>query len=143
MLNIDINFMVIVFIAVAAAMVCGAVWYAPGVFGNAWMRLANVSPAAAQETKKRMLITFFAYAAVATTLFTILVWAEAKTALQGVMLGLWLGFGLTGMSLLIPYLWEGRPVKLFLITAGNAVCSLTIMCAVMAHLIGVFGIKAF
>lgn len=54
------------------------------------------------------------------------------------IVGVWIGGGLCCMSLLVPYLWEGRPAKLFLITAGNCFCTVVLMCAIMAHLIGTF-----
>lgn len=143
MLNIDVNFMAIVFAGVAAAMVFGAVWYAPGVFGRAWMKLAGLGPSAEKGMGKRLLITFFAHSATATTLFTILMWAGANSVVDGLLLGLWLGFGLTCMALLVPHLWEGRPVRLFAITAGCGVCTVVLMCTLMASLIGRFGLKAF
>jgi hypothetical protein len=141
-MNIDVNFMIIVFIGVTVSMIFSALWYSPRIFGNEWMKLANVNPSAGQTVKRRMLITFFANFAVAMTLFTILNWAGAASALTGAAVGIWIGSGIAGMSLLIPYLWEGRPVRLFLITAGNMILSIIIMCGVMAHLIGTFGTHA-
>ncbi|TAL38908.1 MAG: DUF1761 domain-containing protein [Alphaproteobacteria bacterium] len=141
-MNIDVNFMIIVFIGVTASMIFSSIWYFPRIFGDEWMRLANVNPSVAQNVKRRMLITFFANFAVAMTLFTILNWAGASSTLTGAAVGIWIGSGIAGMSLLIPYLWEGRPIRLFLITAGNMILSIIIMCAVMAHLIGTFGTQA-
>jgi hypothetical protein len=139
---IDVNFMMIVFAGVVAAMIFGALWYSPKVFGNEWMKLSGVSAAAARNAKRSMLITFFANFAIAMTLFTILNWAGANTTLRGAAVGIWIGCGLSGMSLLIPYLWEGRPIRLFLITAGNMISSVILMCTIMAHLIGTFGTQA-
>ncbi|MEZ0226616.1 MAG: DUF1761 domain-containing protein [Alphaproteobacteria bacterium] len=141
-MNIDVNFMIIVFVGVMASMIFSSIWYSPKVFGDEWMKLANVSPSAAQNVRRRMMITFFANFAIAMTLFTILNWAGANSTLTGAAAGIWIGSGISGMSLLIPYLWEGRPVRLFLITAGNMIFSIIIMSAVMAHLIGTFGTQA-
>lgn len=141
-MNIDVNFMIIVFVGVTASMIFSSFWYSPKIFGDEWMKLANVNPSAAQNVKRRMLITFFANFAVAMTLFTILNWAGANSTLTGAAAGIWIGSGIAGMTLLIPYLWEGRPIRLFLITAGNMISSIIIMCAVMAHLIGTFGTQA-
>lgn len=137
---IEINFMVIITLAVMGAMAFSAFWYSPKIFGNTWMKLTGVSSTSSRDFKKMMLFTCFAYFAIALTLFTIILWAGANTVKSGVIVGLWMGLGLSSMTLLIPYLWEGRSPKLFLITAGITVCNSVFMSAIIAHLVGKFRI---
>ena len=136
--NIGINFMVIVGLAVMGAMALSAFWYSPKIFGDKWMRLTGVSMSSCKDAKGMMLYTCFAYFAIALTLFTIIIWAGASTAKEGIVVGLWVGLGLSAMTLLIPCLWEGKPSKLFLINGGITVLNTVFMSAIMAHLIGKF-----
>lgn len=143
MQSIGINFMMIVFLAVFGAMSFSAFWYSPKIFGNAWMKLTGARPAHTKDTRKMMLFTFFAHFAIALTLYTIIIWAGAITVKAGMIVGLWVGLGLSSMTLLIPYLWENRPVGLFMMTAGLTVCNTVFMSAIMAHLIGKFTLQSF
>lgn len=135
---LDLQFLTIVLIATVAAMAFSAFWYSPRIFGNAWMRLAGIPATHAQDGRKMMVFTFFAYIALAMTLFMILTWAGAVTWRAGLLVGFWVGCGVSCMSVLVPYLWEGRALRLFLITAGNIVLAVTLMSTLMAHLSGAF-----
>lgn len=140
---LDINFMLVVSLAVLAGMIFHQIWYSPRFFGEEWMKLAHVSKTNATKGREnKFLITCFSLFALATTLFTIITWAGAKTAITGVLVGIWIGCGVSGITLMLPFLWEGRPVRLFLITAGHQIISIIIMCALMAHAIGKFSLPA-
>ena len=136
--NIGINFMVIISLAVMGAMALSMFWYSPKIFGDKWMKLTGVSMSSSKDAKSMMLYTVFAYFAIALTLFTIIIWAGATTAAAGVIVGLWVGLGLSSMTLLIVGMWEGKPSKLFLINGGITVANTVFMSAIMAHLIGKF-----
>ncbi len=136
--HIGINFMVIVTLAVMGAMALSIFWYSPKVFGDRWLNLTGISATSYKDGKRRMLYTLFAYFAIALTLFTILIWAGATNAKAGIVVGLWVGLGLSTMTLLIPCIWEGKPSKLFLINGGITLVNTVFMSAVMAHLIGKF-----
>lgn len=133
---LGINFMTIIGLAVLGAMALSAFWYSPKIFGNTWVKLSGGGDG--KGTGAMMLYTAFAYTAIALTLFVILCWAEAVTAKEGVIVGLWVGLGLSSMNLLIPSMWEGRAPRLFLITAGITVANTVFMAAIMAHLMGKF-----
>lgn len=136
---LGVNFMVIIGLAVLGAMALSAFWYSPRIFGNAWVKLTGCgSGSDCKGAGAMMLYTAFAYTAIALTLFVILCWAEAVTAKEGVIVGLWVGLGLSAMNLLIPAMWEGRAIKLFLITAGITVANTVFMAAIMSHLMGKF-----
>ena len=137
-MDASLSFIVIIGTAVLATMAFSAFWYAPQIFGNSWMALSGVNPVASRDGRKMMLFTFFANIATALTLYIVLLWAGAQTAKDGLVVGVWIGSGLTSMTLLISYLWEGKPMKLFLIVAGNSFCCVVLMATLMAHLMGKF-----
>jgi len=142
MIIIEVNFMLIVTIAVIAAMLLRYAWFSPKAFGPEWMKLAHVSKAAIEKDKhNRFMITCFAYFAIATTLFTIINWSGARNAADGALVGIWIGCGIAGISMMLPFLWEGRPIRLFVITAGHQVVSIIAMSMLMAHMIGTFSVR--
>lgn len=135
-----LGFALIIAVAVAANLAFSAFWYAPRIFGNDWMRLSNIKPSHARDFRSMMAYHVFAAAAMAMTLLIILIWARAYSAEAGLVVGVWTGCGLSAMSILIPYLWEGRPARLFMIVAGNNLCNVVLMATLMAHLRGALGL---
>jgi len=57
--------------------------------------------------------------------------AGNRTALHGAILGLTVGVGLVASTMLEQYLFEGRPVTLWLINAGYVVVGLTMIGAIV------------
>ena len=45
----DINYIAVI-LATLSSMLVGTVWYTPKVFGNYWMKAANVTPVATRKT---------------------------------------------------------------------------------------------
>lgn len=140
MTGIDMNFLVITGIAALAALAFSHFWYSPGILGNVWMKLTGVKCGTGEkkECGAKMLVTFIGYFAIAVTLFMVMVWAGVTDAKAGLAVGTWIGLGIAGVPCLINYLWESRPLKLFLITAGNMVFSIVLMASLMGHLMGKF-----
>lgn len=140
MTGIDTTFIVITGIAALAALAFSHFWYSPGILGNSWMQLTGVKcdKGKKNDCGAKILVTFIGYFAIAVTLFMAMVWAGASNAKAGLAVGTWLSLGISGVSFLITYLWEGRPLKLLLITAGNIVFSIVLMATLMGHLMGKF-----
>ena len=96
-------------------------WYHPKVFGSAWMRMAGISPEAAERGKKKMPI------AVAAAFFSSMLIAYVMNYFGGawgvydivgaVELGAWSWLGFVAPTMLGIVLWEQKPFKLYLINA--------------------------
>src|SRR3989338_4782125 len=56
----------------------------------------------------------------------------AVSLLGGVQLGFWLWLGIAAPLQLGMVLWEGKPVKLYLINTGHTLFNLVLVCAVLA-----------
>jgi len=105
-----------------SAVVVGFIWYAPPVFGNAWMSLAGLSPEKIEGAKKKMPLM----AITGLIAATILAWVMAHFALiwgaltvgSALELGFWIWLGFMVPIHLSPVLWEQKPVKYFAINAG-------------------------
>ena len=48
-LSVPVNYLAVL-VATIAAMIVGAIWYSPSVFGTAWMKLSGITP---DPTKKK------------------------------------------------------------------------------------------
>ena len=130
----DINYLA-VFFCVVVAYVLGFVWYNPKTFGTAWMNMVGLNMKDAEKNgAKAMLwnlpitIVIALYVAGYYTFMGVdSLWYAVGGALDlGVFVCLFIG---------MHYLYEMRPMKLFLITAGYTLVSL----AAMGLIVGLFG----
>ncbi len=121
-----LNYLAIVAAAVSAFIIGGA-WYSPALFGNAWMKAAGLDDAAMRQRKMGMV---FGTALVLELVMSFnlaaflqgppnLAWGITAGALAGI------GWVATGMG--VTYLFEARPMKLFLIDAGYHAVAFMVM----------------
>lgn len=130
-------FLVVCTLASLAGMAFGAFWHSPKIMGNTWAKLAGVNCDSQKKGDciKMMGITFLAQMAMALTLYSIIMWAGAATPRAGMLIGLLVGSGIASMSVLVPYLWEGRSPRLFLVTTINQIIIFMLMGAIIAKLV--------
>jgi hypothetical protein len=117
--QVSINYLAVV-VSALVLMVLGGMWYAPPVFGTAWMRLIGKKP---EELQKGALpqayaMMFISALVLSFALAHVLRWAAATTALSGVKVALavWIGFVLTTNS--GSFIFEGRPAALYWLNTG-------------------------
>jgi hypothetical protein len=126
-------------LATVAGMAVGAIWFARPVFGAAWRRLAAVGP----DAPTRPAVTYGG-ALVATALFAAAVAIAAETgsrawsiplpaAALAAALVLWIGVAVARPA--VASLFEGHPVRLFLIHSGHDL----VVALVVAAIIGFVG----
>lgn len=141
-MEVSVNYLA-VFLAAVSTMVVGSIWYAPGVFGNTWMKLAKVK-IRTDGGSAGMAFTYFA--AFVLSLVTAYVLAHMAVVsnhffnngfLEDTLTtAFWLWLGFTAARLAMHDLFEDRRKKLTLLNAAHEF--LTIM--VMALIIGVMGV---
>ena len=131
-MSVEVNW-IAVFLATVSAMVVGFVWYAPNVFGNAWMRLAGL-----EDPAKRKKGMFGAMAAsVLGSLLTAYVLAHVAFMahyfyknsffMDSVTTAFWLALGFTFTTLIIHNSFEQKPWKLTALAVGNRFVTLVAM----------------
>lgn len=128
-----------VLVATLSTMVVGSIWYTPKVFGDRWMRLANVDPDRAPSAIGPILITLV------VSFISAVVLAGAATVVHdsygGSFLGntfitgvaLWAGF--TASRFVTHDAFEGRPSALTTLNIAHELVTVV----VMALIIGAFG----
>jgi len=134
-----------VLVAAIANMVIGFLWYGP-LFGKQWTKLMNFDSKKMKEMKnqsmtKPMILGFISALVMAYALSYILDRSRlifnllelgALDILHGLFIGflVWLGFIVT--VLLGTVLWEGKPIRLYLLNISYWLVTLLVMGAILA-----------
>ncbi len=111
-------------------MVLGALWYSPVLWAKPWMAANNVTEA--QIRARGSANVGYAVAAVASFLISwalavLVVATGADSPLDGLGLGLLAGLGFIMTSAAANYMFEARPLKLYLINAGYSLVGFPII----------------
>lgn len=132
---ISINYLAVL-VAAVASMVLGFLWYGP-LFGKAWMQLMVFDKKKIDAAKKKGMSKTFAIAFISTLIMSYVLahfvdYIQAKTFVNGIVLGFWLWIGFFATTMLGIVLWEGKPIKLYLINAGHYLVALILMGGILA-----------
>lgn len=120
-----LNFLAVI-AAAAGAFVIGGVWYSPLLFGRVWQQLVGLTDEQLGRSVGRVFGGAFVLALVMALNLAAFVGPTA-TAAFGAMAGLAAGLGWVAAGLGVTYLFERRPLKLFVINAGYHVVTFTWM----------------
>ncbi len=122
--------------AAVASFIIGMLWYGP-LFGKQWMKLAGITPASMKKMKMTpahsMSIGFVATLLTAYVLSNfvhvlgIMSWAAAG------QFAFWVWIGLVAPVQLGSFLWEGKPLKLFVLNTTHNLVSLIVMSGILAN----------
>lgn len=136
MATVDINYWAVLVSALAAFGI-GAVWYSL-LFGKQWMQLMNINLAAMNkpEMKKKAtrgyVIMFIALLVMAYVLAHFVDYADANSIGEGILAGFWIWLGFLATTMLGSFLWEDKPLALYLINVGHYLVVLLVMGAILA-----------
>ena len=105
----------------ALSVVLGWLWYSPSVFGNAWMRLANITPEMAEKGRQWMpLHSLFALLAGMLVAYVMnyfgIAWG-VQDVIGSIELGIWCWLGFTAPTMLGMVLWEQKPLRYYFIVS--------------------------
>lgn len=127
--------MLAVLAATTASMVIGTVWYTPKVFGNAWMRLAGITPPAdyKREMYKGILIGFVGSLIRAYVLAQFVYILASMDWMEALVVAFWIWLGFTATVLVNVVAWEGKSWKLFLIHGGYHFVTLAVMSVILTY----------
>ena len=117
--------------AVLAAYALGAIWYAPPVLGNAWLRVLGKRKEELGSPVRAMAIQFLLTLVTATVLALLIVRFGAITWAEGAVIGLIAGVGLVATGLASDYLFCGWSLRLYAIQVAYKLVSLAVMGAIL------------
>lgn len=121
-----------VLVAALASFILGGAWYAPGVFGRAWMRECGFT--AELLAQKGGMGRIFAVSFVFEYLmaYNLAAFIGPKGSLAfGLFAGAAAGVGWVALAFGVTYLFERRSLKLFLINAGYHAVAFAMMGAIL------------
>ena len=125
----DLNYLAIV-AAVAVNMVAGALWYSPLLFARPWMAANGFTEEqikAQGSATRGYVVSVIASIVIAFAIALFAQAAGAVTAVDGLLLGLVAGVGFVMTTSAANYVFEDRPLKLYLINSGYPVVSFTLI----------------
>lgn len=136
-MDVQVNYLA-VFLAAASTMVVGSIWYAKGVFGNTWAKLAKVDmskPVKASQMAWLMgstfvasLVTAYVLAHVTYLSFNFFDYDFLQAALTTAF---WLWLGFTAARIYTHDAFEGRRKKLTALTVTHELVTFMVMAAVI------------
>lgn len=133
---VDVNYAAVL-VASVASMVIGGLWYSPLLFGKAWTKLSGMTEKQLAEAKKKGMAKSYIAAYVGSALMAYILahfakYAGAATPIEGAMAGFWAWLGFVAPVLSGAVLWEGKPVKLYILNIAHYLVALLVMGAIVA-----------
>lgn len=120
--------------AAVASMILGMLWYGP-VFGKQWMRLMRFTPQSVKRMKLKpaqaMGIGFVSTLVVSLVLAHFVDIMGATTWMHAVVTAFWIWLGFSAPLLLGSFLWEGRPLRLWVLNAAFRLVELIVMAIIL------------
>lgn len=104
----------------------GAAWYSPMLFAKPWMNAIGLKAEDLQASPINYISTFIAILITVYVLGIFIVLTDAGSLLSGAFVGAVAGIGFVLTSCGINSIYDGRPVKLVLITSGYHILGLTV-----------------
>lgn len=125
-----INYLAVL-VAAVVAMVIGAIWYAPGVFGTAWMAIAGFTEPPEGSMTQAYALGFLNALLKAFVLALLVDWLKGESWRCGAITGLvvWIGFAATVR--IDGLIFGGQPGGLFWINGGYDLVSYVVMGAII------------
>lgn len=122
----NVNFFAI-FVAALSSFMLGGIWYSKALFKDAWLESCGLTELDLKSANINFIFGFgFVFAYLAAFVFALFLGADAGIA-EGVGTGFAIGFFWVSTSFGLTYLFEQRPIKLFLINCGYYILRFSLM----------------
>ena len=124
----QINFLAML-VSSIVVFVLGAVWYSPLLFQKPWLRLLNINSKTVHPKRMiiLMILNFIMIMVMAFFMNVFIVEMNALTLSKGWLIGFWIGFGFIATTMMTNYMYEQRPLKLYLIDMMYHLISLALL----------------
>ncbi len=122
-----------VVVCAVVSMVLGMLWYGP-LFGKKWMELTGkkMSDMGNKADMPKLMAAAFVGSLVAAYVMAVIVkFSSASTPVEGIMTGFWVWLGFIATVSLNMVLWEGKPVKLYVLNNAHQLVNFAIMGAII------------
>lgn len=130
-MDVQVNFLAVV-LAMLSSMVVGSIWYARGVFGNMWIKLAKVDMSGERRDVWKPILTTAVVSLITAYVLAHVAYLSNQffknSFLQDtVATALWLWLGFTAARFVTHDAFEGRPAKLTVLNCAHELVTLLLM----------------
>lgn len=134
-MDVQVN-MWAVLLATVSSMVVGSVWYAQGVFGQTWMKLAGIDPkknggSAWVPIATTFIVSFLTAYVLAHVTALSNAYFDNSFLRDALTTAFWLWIGLTAARFITHDAFEGRPAKLTLLNIAHELVTFMIMALII------------
>ena len=131
----EINYWAVI-LATLSSMVVGSIWYTPKVFGNYWMKAANVTPSGnSRDAIRPILLTLVVSFVTAWVLAgaTYLSWDfyGGSFFVNALLAGIILWAGFTAARFITHDAFDGRPIGLTVLNVAHEFVTIVIMAIII------------
>lgn len=132
----DVNYLLVLLSAIVA-MIVGATWYSPLLFGNEWNKFSGFTLENLEKTNPKSTVKLYVFHFIATLLMSYILaqlvgFMHAVSFSDGAKIGFWLWLGIVVPVLLSSVLWERKSIIVYLIDIGYNLASLVLMGGILA-----------
>jgi hypothetical protein len=131
-MNVEVNYLA-VFLAAVSSMIVGSIWYAKGVFGETWAKLAGIKLGDMKGSNVILVmgLTFVlslltAYILAHVTFLSNKFFGDSFLQ-DALSTAFWLWLGLAAARMVTHNLFEQRPSKFILLNIGNEFVTIMLM----------------
>ncbi len=130
----SVNYLAVV-VAAVVSFVIGMVWYSPHLFGKIWIKGHGFNEIEIKEKHKKGMAKGLVGSIIAALImgfvlaFSIKL-TQATGLSEGLIVGFFLWLGLIATTALNKVLWEGKPVKLYLVDVLHYLVVILVMSAI-------------
>ncbi len=140
-MSVDVNWWAVI-LATASSMVVGTVWYAKGVFGETWAKLAKINLNNDKKMKEgapkaigvTIVVSFITAYVLAHVAFLSHQFFNNSFFQDAVTTAFWAWLGFTAARIITHDAFEQRPAKLTMITVTHELVTVLIMGAIIGWL---------
>ncbi|HEX3074650.1 MAG TPA: DUF1761 domain-containing protein [Ignavibacteriales bacterium] len=129
--SIDINYLAVIVMAIFN-FILGGLWFSPPLFGKLWMELISKKREELMNPAKAMSLSFITTLVTTYFLAYFINLTGANTFMGGMVIGAFLWIGFTAATSMNNVIFEGKPLKLYIINASYYLVCLIISGGVLA-----------
>jgi len=134
-MNPEINYWAVL-AATLSSMIVGSIWYTPKVFGNYWMKAANITPSGNSKDAIRpivitVIVSFVTAWVLAGAIYISWQFYDSSWLLNAIVTGIILWAGLTAARFITHDAFDGRPTGLTVLNVAHEFVTIVIMCLII------------
>ena len=127
----EVNYWAILLAALSSFML-GGLWYSPVLFGKTWLEGCGLTELDLQKSDPKLIYGLaFILSLIAAFVLAVILGPDPNMS-QSVTIGSALGLGIAASSLGISYIFEQRPLSLFLVNGGYHTIQFVLMATILS-----------